>query len=205
MTAVWGPMGWMTLHSISICYPENPNDEDKKHVSEFMNAFAATITCVNCREHFSSLFSLYKTNVPSLFDSKHDLFLAICRMHNNVSKRLDKPILRSVDECIQSIKNASSYTSLVEFRVKYINYLFRDWNVWGRGTSYQSVAFNSASKMKQLNESYWDLLPISYDGILTDSDVINFPNQPTSTKPVLPKLNFGKFGFNFKFKIPQLS
>jgi len=195
MTAVWGPMGWMTLHSISLCYPENPTEEDKKNVSNFMDAFAASITCVRCRHDFYMLFPTYKRNVPSLFDSKNDLFIAICRMHNNVNKRLDKPILRSMDECIQSIKNASSYTSLVDFRKKYIEYLFRDWNIFGRGTSYQIIAFNSVDKMKSLNESYWDSLSISYDGLIDSSDVINFPNQPLVTKLVFPRINIKNFGF----------
>ena len=195
MTAVWGPMGWMTLHSISLCYPEYPTTEDKKNVSDFMDAFAATITCVRCRTDFSKLLLTYKQNVPSLFNSKNDLFLAICRMHNNVNRRLDKPISRSMGECIQSIKNASSYTSLIDFRTKYIDYLFRDWSTFGRGTSYQAVAFHSANKMKSLNESYWNSLSISFDGLLSDSEVINFPNQPLVTKLVFPRINIKKFGF----------
>lgn len=198
MTAVWGPMGWMTLHSISLCYPENPTTQDKKHVSEFMDAFTATITCARCRDHFYSLFSTYKRAVPSLFNSKNDFFLAICRMHNSVNKRLEKPISRTMDECIQSIKNASSYTSLVDFRTKYIDYLFRDWNIFGRGTSYQVIAFNSANKMKSLNESYWNSLSISFDGLLPNLDVINFPNQPIVLKPVFSKLSLKHFGFRTK-------
>jgi hypothetical protein len=196
MTAVWGPLGWMTLHSVSLCYPEHPTDQDKRSASEFMDAFAATITCIRCRDDFFRLFLTYKQNVPSLFNSKNDLFLAICRLHNNVNKRLDKPISRSVDECIQSIKNASSYTCLVDFRTKYIDYLFRDWSTFGRATSYQIIAFNSANKMKSLNESYWNALSISFDGLADDSDVINFPNQPVPAAAIVfPKMNLKKFGF----------
>jgi hypothetical protein len=29
MTAVWGPLGWMTLHSVSTMYPEQPTQAEK--------------------------------------------------------------------------------------------------------------------------------------------------------------------------------
>lgn len=177
MTKVWGPMGWMTLHSISVCYPDEPTATDKQFLIDFMDAFCSTITCMTCRNHFSDLFNNYKKSVPSWNSSKKELFLAICRMHNSVNKRLDKPIPRTVEECLSFLKNATSYTNQSEFRKKYIEYLFRDWNIYGRGTSYFHLALSNAQKMKKINEEYWNTKDVSYDSIVwRDGDVINYPN-----------------------------
>jgi hypothetical protein len=190
MTKVWGPMGWMTLHSISVCYPDEPTEAEKQILSEFMDSFATTITCVHCRNHFSTLFTGYKKGVPSWKNSKRDLFLAICRMHNSVNKRLDKPLPKTVSECLQSLKNATSYTNQTEFRKKYIEYLFKDWNIYGRGTSYLQLAISSARKMKKINEEYWNTKETSYDSVVfEEADVLNYQNQPVSTKITFGKLN----------------
>lgn len=189
MTKVWGPLGWMTAHSVSVCYPENPTDVDKHIAYEFMEAFGMTITCENCRNHFATLFETYKKNVPTWLNSRKDFFLAVCRMHNNVNKRLDKPVPSSVVDCLNSLKNATSYTSPSEFRQKYIEYLFRDWNQYGRFTSYYMHAINQVAKMKRLNEDYWNKREVSYSNLnFTEDDVIGFANQPAHTPP----FKFGK-------------
>lgn len=188
MTKVWGPMGWMTLHSISVAYPDKPSESDKLLLNEFMNSFGATITCINCRQHFGNMFTGYKQNVPSWANSKQDLFLAICRLHNTVNKRLDKPIPTTVAECIASLKTATSYTNQSEFRKRYIEYLQRDWNIFGRGTSYQVIAFNAIEKMQKINETYWNPKEIQYSSVnFTEADVVTYPNQPVVQKIIFPK------------------
>jgi hypothetical protein len=187
-------MGWMTLHSVSVCYPDNPSGEDKKYISDFMDSFAATITCTNCRMHFESLFSNYKQNVPSWLNSKRDLFLAICRMHNNVNKRLDKPIPKTVSECLLSLQNATSYVSPADFRIKYIQYLAQDWAIYGRGTSYQSIAFSHIEKLKKINDEYFHPKEIGYSEVhFEEGDVIGYPNYQQTGKILFPKLKLKNF------------
>jgi hypothetical protein len=181
-------MGWMTLHSISVAYPDNPSESDKAILSSFMDSFGATITCIICRQHFGTIFSRYKKAVPSWEDSKQDLFLAICRLHNTVNKRLDKPIPKTVAECIEFLKTATTYTSQTEFRSKYIEYLQRDWTKFGRGTSYQLIAFNAIKNMQKINETYWNPREVSYSNVhLTEADVVTHSTQPTTqkTKPII--------------------
>jgi hypothetical protein len=178
----------MTLHSISVAYPDNPSESDKSILNKFMDSFTATITCINCRQHFGTMFVGYKRNVPTWANSKQDLFLAICRLHNTVNKRLDKPIPRTVGECIASLKNATAYTSQYEFREKYITYLQRDWNTFGRGSSYQLTAFNAIDNMRKINETYWNLKEVQYSKVkLTEGDVSTYQNQPIIEKVVFSK------------------
>lgn len=169
MTKVWGPMGWMTLHSISVCYPNSPTQDDKRILQEFMNAFGSSITCVICRNHFASMFRDYKAKVPTWLNSKKDLFIAICRMHNAVNKRLDKPQPKTVVECIESLKRATSYTSPSEFRSKYADYLLRD---WGRQRNYGEglEGYRGAEIVKKINQEYWNKREVSYDDVSFEED-----------------------------------
>lgn len=189
MTKVWGPMGWMTLHSISVCYPDEPSDSDKHILQEFMNAFGACITCMYCRQHFLSMFTDYKAKVPSWLNSKKDLFLAICRMHNAVNKRLDKPQPKTVEECIESLKRATSYTSARDFRSKYADYLIRDW-FSQRNSGEGHVGYRNAHIVKKINDEYWNYREVSYDDISFEEDnVLDYSQAFQSQKPVMPKFN----------------
>jgi len=190
MTKVWGPMGWMTLHSISVAYPDNPSESDKSILNKFMDSFGLTITCAICRQHFGTMFGGYKKSVPSWANSKQDLFLAICRLHNTVNQRLDKPVPKTVSECIASLKTATTYTSQFDFRNKYIEYLHRDWIRFGRGSNYQTVAFNAIQNMRKINEDYWNSREVSYSNVnISEANVVTYPNQPVTQKTVFPKMN----------------
>ena len=190
MTARWGPLGWMTLHSISVLYPDEPNANDRQILNEFMDAFAATITCVHCRTHFIDMFNGYRRSIPSWSNSKRDLFIAVCRMHNTVNKRLDKPSPKSVEECLSFLVNATKYTSQIEFRKKYIEYLFSDWNIYGRGTHYLNIAISNTQTLKKINEEYWNSKEVSYDSLtFSEDDVLTYQNQPVVNRVIIPRLN----------------
>jgi Erv1 / Alr family len=192
MTKVWGPMGWMTLHSISICYPDEPSDMDKKILMEFMNAFGGSITCFHCRSHFSNMFADYKRKVPSWLNSKRDLFLAICRMHNAVNRRLDKPQPKTVAECIEWLKTATSYTDPRTFRERYSSYLVNDWYK-NRHSGDGMSGYRSAELVKKINEQYWNNREVSYSEISFGEDnVITYSDTYKSQKTVLPKFSLGR-------------
>lgn len=174
MTKVWGPMGWMTLHSISVCYPEEPTPTDKQILNEFMNAFGGCITCIYCRQHFGTMFSEYKQSYPGWANSRYDLFLAVCRMHNAVNKRLDKPYPKTVEECLNSLKNATSYTSPRDFRERYVNYAIGDWSKI-RSTAEGYAGFQNANTMKKINDEYWNNREVSYANVkFPEADVLGF-------------------------------
>lgn len=154
-----------------------------------MNAFGDCITCVYCRQHFATMFSDYKRKVPTWLNSKKDLFIAICRMHNAVNKRLDKPQPKTVAECIESIKRAITYTTPRDFRQRYCEYLLRDW--WSqRYTGTGLGGFKSAETVKKINEEYWNKREVSYDDISFEEDnVLEYSHAYQSQTPVIPKFN----------------
>jgi hypothetical protein len=134
------------------------------------------------------MFSGYKQSVPTWNNSKRDLFLAICRMHNTVNKRLNKPTPKTVEECLMFIKNATSYTTLFDFRKNYIEYLQKEWR--------RQYGYNlpNVQKIKKINEEYWNLRETSISSVtFPEEDVLTHPTQQT----LLP-IRFKMTGFGFK-------
>jgi hypothetical protein len=173
-------MGWMTLHSISLLYPENPGSDDKQILQGFLNDFAESITCPYCERHFKIMFENYKRTHRNWADSRFNLFLFIARCHNTVNKRLEKPLQNSVQQCLDSIRSASQYTSLSEFRKKYIDYVIRRMAAEMSGDNLIKVGFGKS--MKRTNESYWNS-KVSTDTSTFDmnANVLELINDEPST------------------------
>lgn len=184
MTARWGPLGWMTLHSISACYPDEPTLTDKKLLDEFMEAFGVTITCSICNSHFSKMFTGYKKAVPTWNNSKIDVFIAICKMHNMVNVRLNKPIPKNLSECLEFLINATKYSSPNEFRRKYIEYLRGQW-------SYFAGLRQKVEIMEKINGEYWNNRETSYSILEFDQtiDTTTYPDQPVEQVIQFPRMN----------------
>ena len=154
MTAVWGPMGWMTLHSISLLYPDNPSQNDKQILHKFLDDFANSITCPHCEKHFKTMFENYRKLHPEWSSSKFQLFLFIVRAHNTVNKRLEKPLVKTVQECLDAITQGTQYTSAIDFRRKYINYVAQRMVAEMSGDN--MIKVGQAQSMRRINESYWN-------------------------------------------------
>jgi hypothetical protein len=202
MTRYWGPLGWMTLHSISINYPDIPAVEDKQLLIRFMDNFTESITCPTCQSHFKSIFQTYRSLFPSWNASKFDLFVFIARAHNTVNKRLDKPLIRTVAECLEKIKTNSIHTTLSGFRQTYINYLIGNWSreLTGEGR----IKIGHSKELQKINNEYWSLRETNIDSLkFPEADVLFNIEQRTmapSTSNGLPSVYRGSLpnvGFRF--------
>ena len=180
MTSIWGPMGWMTLHSISLIYPESPTPSDKQIVQSFLNDFAESITCPHCEKHFKIIYENYRRTHRDWADSRFNLFLFIARAHNNVNRRLEKPVKSTVQECLDGIIAASQYTSLTEFRRKYIDYVIQRMAAEMSGDSMVKVGY--AKNMRRINETYWNSkLTTDTSNFDMSADVLERINDEPST------------------------
>ena len=207
MTSLWGPLGWMTLHSISTIYPDNPTQDDKEIVKRFMNAFQECISCPSCKSHFKSLVNTYRSSIPTWLDSRYDFFLFVCRAHNTVNNRLDKPKAKSLVESLTTFKNNTVNTSPAEFRQKYINYLNYNWSKEMSGDS--MMMLGHVRELKQINENYWNLRDSNLNSfvILAESDVLTrIPEDPARTNvggnipnfAIVPNIRIGFQGGRLK-------
>lgn len=202
-TKFWGPMGWMTLHSISVCYPEIPNDADKAILVRFLERFQETISCPHCKTHFTAMFGNYKRAHPEWANTRFDLFLMICRIHNTVNRRLDKPRFSTVKECLAALTEATKLNSPSSFRNGYLTYLYKNWAKEQSGDGF--IMVGAVKEMIKINNEYWCLREVSFDKVifLAEADTLEAvkddPKNLTAG-PSIPFFSDGKIpSVGFKF------
>lgn len=172
-TKFWGPLGWMTLHSISSIYPENPTQEERLLLEKFVDMFRETITCVHCKSHFTGMLNKYKQTHPEWSSSRYDFFLFVCRAHNTVNRRLDKPIFPTLQSCIERLQENTKVTSAAIYRNAYINYLISNWQ--REMSSDGFINSDIAKRMKRVNEEYFSLRDTNFVGLtLKEGNVLEF-------------------------------
>ena len=81
-----GRSAWTWLHSMAGNYPDNPSLDDQKAMNQLIHHFARFYPCSECKAH---LLQDLKT-FPAVTDSRRTLEHWLCRLHNNVNKRLNK-------------------------------------------------------------------------------------------------------------------
>ena len=184
MTSIWGPLGWMTLHSISLLYPENPSQSDKQILKRFVDLLRDTITCPSCQSHFRIIYANYIRSHPEWADSKFDLFLFITRAHNTVNNRLSKPKPDSVKASLDAYRAATQNTSGPGFRQAYINYLLRNYGREMSGEGYMHAA--EVREMQRINDSYWNSkTDESTSSFQMDANVLELINESSGTRQLM--------------------
>ena len=154
MTALWGPLGWMTLHSISLLYPEVPSNTDKQILKRFMVLFQDTISCPSCHKHFKVIFENYVRRHPEWADSRFNLFLFVSIAHNTVNNRLNKPKPASVQACLDMFANNTKITPASVYRQKYMEYLARNWGREFSGEGMMRIA--EVRELRKIMNEYWN-------------------------------------------------
>jgi hypothetical protein len=130
MTAVWGPLGWMTLHSIATIYPSEPTQAERDLMSSWLDMFRDTITCPSCQAHFTGLLANYRVAFPNMLSSRQTLSIFTFRAHNAVNMRLNKPIQTDIDACMNTLKNNIKTRSAGEYRRAYLAHIARHWRTY---------------------------------------------------------------------------
>lgn len=204
MTTIWGPLGWMTLHSISCCYPEVATPADKAILTRFLEKFRETITCPHCKNHFSGMFQRYSQTHPEWANGRTDLFLFICRAHNTVNRRLDKPKYGTVTECLDVLQKTTKITSPSAYRNAYLAYLLRN---WGREMSGEGFMMSAAVReMIKINEEYWNPRDIAFDAVhIPEANLLEFIPENVANHmvargipPMVPGNPIPKVGFKLR-------
>jgi hypothetical protein len=152
-TKVWGPLGWMTLHSISSIYPEAPTQNERVLLEKFVELYRETITCIHCKTHFSAMLTTYKQVHPEWSSSRYHCMLFVCRAHNTVNKRLDKPVFPTMQSCVDRFRDNTKITSAAAYRSAYINYLISSWQREMSSEGYMNA--DNARRMRTINEEYF--------------------------------------------------
>lgn len=91
-----GRSTWTLLHTMGATYPAFPTVKHKRDTLQFIYLLSSLFPCGECAGHFQKLL---KENPPQV--NSHDEFTQwLCKAHNIVNKRLNKPIVecKMVDE-----------------------------------------------------------------------------------------------------------
>lgn len=200
MTARWGPLGWITLHSVSANYPENPTAQDKAIAKKFVELFAETITCPSCKNHFGTMYHSYVSKNPTWLNSRETFFVFVCRAHNTVNMRLDKPVVQTVRDSIHTLQALTRITPPEEYRRQYLNYLMRN---WAQPYPEGFMMSHAVREMKKINDEYWNLRETNFNIQIPEQVVVqNITATRSATGGSIPGLTLTgetvKVGFTFK-------
>ena len=88
---VWGPSFWFVLHTVSLNYPEKPTYVEKRTHHDFYRIIQHILPCEACRRHYKELFATYP--IEPFLTSKQSLVTWVVMIHNQVNKRLGKPLV----------------------------------------------------------------------------------------------------------------
>lgn len=90
-----GSCSWKLLHTIVEHYPKQPSDTEKNRITQFMDGFGHLYPCEHCQEDFVDIL---KKN-PIQNNSRKELCLWMCKIHNEVNKATKKELIDSEKLC----------------------------------------------------------------------------------------------------------
>lgn len=187
MTAIWGPLGWMTLHSVAMCYPETPTEAEKELMRSWLDMFRDTITCPSCRGHFTTMLATYRTSFATMLNSRQELAMFTFRAHNAVNRRLKKPVYSTLDECMATLKNNIKTRSARDYRISYINHATRHWRIFQDITGI--TALKKLNEMKKIETDYFTPrdnnlnVTLRQDVVVLPQDVMEPKSEPEPRNP----------------------
>ena len=95
MTKVWGPAGWVFLHSCAMGYPIKIDKKDKEHrkrkreTKKFFESIGYVFPCRYCRESY--MLFIKEAPLAGHLDTRQNLCRWLYKIHNKVNKKLGVP------------------------------------------------------------------------------------------------------------------
>lgn len=118
---IWGPGAWLYLHSITINYPNNPTELQKKLYKNFFINFSNTIPCVYCKHNFN--IHLKKYPIDNFLNNKKNLVKWLFNIHNLTNLHLKKPIF-SYKQFINKYKQIYQKKNINIYSTSYHSYFY---------------------------------------------------------------------------------
>ena len=177
MTAVWGPLGWMTLHSVASLYPDTPLESERQLMVRWLDLFRDTITCPTCQGHFSELLASYRAQYPHMLYSRNDFMLFTLRAHNAVNRRLNKPVYTSVQACFDLLRNNVKFNKTSSFRITYTNHITRHWRTFQDAVGLS--AMKKIHEIKKIEINYMASRSNEFESMIPEDNVLFVPVSAT--------------------------
>jgi len=121
-TRVWGPAGWLFLHSIAQNYPWEPNLQKKKDYLTFFKTVGDVLPCRYCRESYQQFIKEKDTELNmKIMKSRSTLVKWLYLIHNKVNKKLDikdNPTFNEVVKKYESFRSKCKKTPEIKEKIK---------------------------------------------------------------------------------------
>ena len=95
---IWGPHGWKFMHYVSLGYPQQPTENDKRNYKDFYTSLQNVLPCVTCQGNYKK--NLSELPIDNALQSRDSLVKWVIDIHNKVNKEKNKREL-GYDEAIQ--------------------------------------------------------------------------------------------------------
>ena len=102
---IWGSSLWFSLHTISMNYPNYPNNEDKMNYKDFFVSLKNVIPCTVCKKNY--IRHLKENPIDKKLNTRKDLVYWLIDMHNMVNAEIGKKQM-SYDAVIQKYESIYS-------------------------------------------------------------------------------------------------
>lgn len=93
---VWGPHGWKFIHYITLGYPYNPTESDKKEYKLFFSLLGSVIPCSICGNNYIEHLKI-KPLTDEVLSNKQKFIEWGINMHNLVNMENHKKVLTYED------------------------------------------------------------------------------------------------------------
>ena len=93
---VWGTHVWKSIHYIALGLPTNPDSKDKEVYYDFFMNLAHVLPCKKCSDHLKEIYKSHPLRLSDV-ETASDLFDWTVKIHNEVNKKLNKPVMKLSD------------------------------------------------------------------------------------------------------------
>jgi hypothetical protein len=82
--AIWGPHAWILLHSITLDYPDCPNNTEKQNMRNFFMSVQHVLPCLRCKKNLHNNYQKYPLT-DEVLSSKSNLVRWLIDIHNEIN------------------------------------------------------------------------------------------------------------------------
>lgn len=136
--------------------------------------FRDTITCVHCKNHFTTMLQNYRMRFPNMLNSRQDFAMFAFRAHNAVNARLSKPVYGSLDECMTQLKNNIKTRTAKDYREAYLVHIRKYWGSLNDLSGI--VAVKKILEMRKIETDYFANRDTNFNVVLA-ADAVTVPRS----------------------------
>jgi len=123
---IWGPSAWVFLHTITLTYPHNPTNQDKKNYKLFFYNLANVLPCTYCSHNYS--IHLKQLPIDSFLANKKSLVQWLLQIHNLTNNNLKKNIIFTMDDFTQKYRNIYNKTDYSQTHISQTNTILNQYS-----------------------------------------------------------------------------